>query len=89
MSVSRSAMGKSVDMSALVARNEKVRAVGNMNVNARGDILDSNNKIIQDNNQRVKKAYNQAVRNQAQPVQADELSPEEKKFFDDDEDVRK
>ena len=89
MSVSRSAMGKSVDMSALVARNEKVRAVGNMNVNARGDILDSNNKIIQDNNQRVKKAYNQAVRNQAQTVQADELSPEEKKFFDDDEDVQK
>ena len=44
--ISRSAMGKSVDMGALVSRNEKVRAVGNMNVNARGDILDSNNKII-------------------------------------------
>jgi len=88
MGVSRSAMGKSVDMSALVARNEKVRAVGNMSVNARGDILDSNNKIIQDNNQRVRKTYNQAVRNQP-ALQPDELSPEEKKFFDEDDDVQK
>jgi len=31
----RTAMGKVVDMSALASRNEKVRAVGNMKVNAR------------------------------------------------------
>ena len=63
--VFRSAMGKSVDMGSMVAKNEKVRAVGNMNVNARGDVLDSNNKIIRDNTQRVKESYKNTVRNQS------------------------
>ena len=40
----KSAMGKTVDMGSLLLRNEQTRAVGNMNVNARGDRLDSNNK---------------------------------------------
>lgn len=61
----RSAMGKSVDMGSMVAKNEKVRAVGNMNVNARGDILDSNNKIIRDNTQRVKESYKNTVKAQS------------------------
>lgn len=61
MTMHRSAMGKSVDMSALSGRNEKVRAVGNMNVNARGDVLDSHNRVIQDNSQRVKAAYQNTV----------------------------
>jgi uncharacterized membrane protein YukC len=63
----KSAMGRTVDMSALMNKNEKVRAVGNMNVNARGDVVDSNNKVIQDNTKRVKKAYNRTV-NTAQPA---------------------
>ena len=50
MATHRSAMGKEVDMSALRQRNEKTRAVGNMNVNARGDIIDSNGQVINDNN---------------------------------------
>ena len=37
----RSAQGKMIDMTALAARNERVRAVGNMNVNARGDTIDA------------------------------------------------
>ena len=57
----RTAQGKIVDMSQLAARNEKVRAVGNMNVNARGDIIDSHNRIIQDNTKRVKGSYQKAV----------------------------
>ncbi len=60
--VYRSAMGKPVDMGSIVSKNEKVRAVGNMNVNARGDILDSNNKIIRDNTKRVKDSYKNAVK---------------------------
>lgn len=63
--VYRSAMGKPVDMGSMVAKNEKVRAVGNMNVNARGDILDSSNNIIRDNTQRVKESYKNTVRNQS------------------------
>jgi len=44
--MARSALGREINMSALASRNEKVRAVGNMRVNARGDLLDSNNNII-------------------------------------------
>ena len=57
----RTAQGKIVDMSQLASKNEKVRAVGNMNVNARGDIIDSHNKIIQDNTKRVKSSYQKIV----------------------------
>ena len=45
--VYKSAMGKSVDLGALLLQNEHVRAVGNMNVNARGDRLDNNNQVIE------------------------------------------
>jgi len=42
----RSSMGKTVDIGALMLQNESVRAVGNMGVNARGDTLNSNNRVI-------------------------------------------
>ena len=42
----RSSMGKPVDIGALMLQNESVRAVGNMGVNARGDTLNSNNRVI-------------------------------------------
>ena len=45
--VYRSAQGKSVDLGTIMLQNEHVRAVGNMNVNARGDRLDSNNKVLE------------------------------------------
>ena len=40
----RSANGREIDMQKLVLKNETVRAVGNMNVNARGDVIDNRNK---------------------------------------------
>jgi hypothetical protein len=43
----RSAMGKTVDMGSLLLQNESVRAVGNMGVNARGDVINSNNRVIE------------------------------------------
>lgn len=61
MPLHRSAQGKMIDMSVIAAKNEKVRAVGNMNVNARGDIIDSDNKIIKDNTKRVKSSYQKIV----------------------------
>lgn len=61
MAIHRSAMGRTVDMAALSGKNEKVRAVGNMGVNARGDILDSHNQVVQDNTQRVKTSYQSTV----------------------------
>lgn len=54
-SVYRSANGKLVDMGALRLQNEQVRAVGNMKVNARGDLLDSGNRVVQTKPQQIKK----------------------------------
>lgn len=69
MAVYRSAMGKKVDMNTLMARNEKVRAVSNAKLNARGDVIDSNGKIIQTANNRVNENYAKTVGNRsAQPV---------------------
>jgi regulator of RNase E activity RraA len=58
-------MGKQVDMSILRAKNEKERAVGNMNVNARGDIIDSNNDIITDKNNRINVMYQKTMNSDA------------------------
>ena len=55
--VYKSAMGKEVDLGALLLQNENVRAVGNMNVNARGDVLDSANRIIDQKNRQVQRQY--------------------------------
>ena len=54
-------MGKPFDMDAFRSKNEKVRAVGNMPVNARGDIIDSNNRVIHDVNKRVGEMYNKTM----------------------------
>lgn len=55
--VYNSANGKKVDMGALRLKNEKVRAVGNMRVNARGDIIDDNNEVIRTRNEQVDTQY--------------------------------
>ena len=65
----RTAMGKSVDMAALTAKNEKTRAVGNMKVNARGDTIDAQGRIIRTATAKVNDSYNKTVGNRsAQPV---------------------
>lgn len=51
----RTAMGKVVDMGALMLQNEGVRAVGNMQVNAKGDKLNSTNKVIDKKTQQIKR----------------------------------
>jgi hypothetical protein len=53
----RSARGKTVDLDRILNDNETTRAVGNMNVNARGDAIDSKNKIVQSRNERIKNQY--------------------------------
>ena len=100
MAVHKTAMGKAVDMSSLASRHEKTRAVGNMNVNARGDILDSHNRVIQDNTKRVTTSYNTTVSDHLTPGKPPEyntsidklvedepveLLDSEKELFDDDE----
>jgi hypothetical protein len=51
----RTAQGKIVDLGQLILQNENVRAVGNMNVNARGDRLDSSNKVIDPKNKQIQR----------------------------------
>jgi hypothetical protein len=57
--VYKSANGKAVDMGALRLQNEKVRAVGNMKVNARGDEINDNNEVIRTRNEQVHQQYKQ------------------------------
>lgn len=49
----KTAQGQSIDLGAILLKNEHVRAVGNMNVNARGDLLDGSNRVIDQRNQQV------------------------------------
>lgn len=101
----RTAMGKTVDMAALAAKNERTRAVGNMKVNARGDTIDANGKIILPVTQKVGDKYQRTVGNKSaqpvkqnpppptrQPKQKQQLTQEELELessFDDDLEVEK
>lgn len=64
----RTAQGKMVDLGALQLKNENVRAVGNMGVNARGDIVDSSNKTVNTRNQQVAKQYRKQTNVVNEPV---------------------
>lgn len=61
--VYRTAQGKTVDMGRLALQNENVRAVGNMKVNARGDIVDDMNRVISKKTDQVQKQYNNQTSN--------------------------
>ena len=56
--------GRMVDIDKLRSANEAVRAVGNMSVNARGDVVGSNGKILQ-KKESVMKAYYNTPKGQA------------------------
>lgn len=87
----RTAQGKTIDMASLAAKHERVRAVGNMKVNARGDTIDAYGKIVIPVTQKVGEKYQRTVGNKsAQPVKQkpqtkpvipqhkpEELTPEE------------
>jgi len=68
--VYRTAKGQTLDIGSLLLQNENTRAVGNMNVNARGDKINSENKTIKGRNEQMtqhyRKTYNKTV--QDQPV---------------------
>ncbi len=57
----RSSQGKGIDLGALLLQNETVRAVGNMNVNARGDRIDNKGKSIDSRVQQKKRQYNKQI----------------------------
>lgn len=59
----RTAQGKMVDLGAMQLQNENTRAVGNMKVNARGDLIDSQNRPIDSRTQQVNKQYRRQTSN--------------------------
>lgn len=59
----RTAQGKPIDLGSLMLQNENTRAVGNMKVNARGDLLDGWNRPIESRTQQVKKQYDKQLTN--------------------------
>lgn len=79
----KTAMGKTIDMGSMAVANEKIRAVGNMSVNARGDIIDSNNNIVKTRQQQLAEQYSTQTKKQnrpgtAQKPQAEKPAPEAK-----------
>jgi hypothetical protein len=72
--VYRTAGGKTVDMGSLLLQNEEVRAVGNMRVNARGDALDSNNRIIDQKNRQITRQTQRQTNVNTVPVHSSNLS---------------
>jgi len=67
--VFRTAQGKTVDLGTIMLQNEHVRAVGNMNVNARGDKLDHNNHVIETKPRQIQRQNSRTTNVSADPVQ--------------------
>ena len=57
----RTAQGKVLDFEELTLRNEKTRAVGNMGVNAAGDIIDKGNNTVATKTRRVNNAHRRRI----------------------------
>lgn len=55
--VYKTAGGQMVDMDKLRMTNETAHAVGNMNVNARGDEIDSQGNIVRSRNEIMREYY--------------------------------
>jgi len=62
------AQGKKIDLGALQAQNENVRAVGNMQVNARGDRIDPNGEVIATRAQQVNRSLNRTTNAAPGPI---------------------
>jgi len=55
----RTMQGRMVDIEKLRAANESVQAVGNMNVNAKGDVLGASGQIVTPKEAVIRKYYEQ------------------------------
>lgn len=64
----KTAQGKTIDMGQLMLENEQVRAVGNMNVNARGDLLDGANRVIESKPKQVQRQYSRQVQSRSAKI---------------------
>ena len=84
----RTMQGRMVDIEKLRAANEGVQAVGNMNVNARGDVVGAGGQIVTPKAQVMKQYYEKPkgmvddtpIRSQPTPAPKVEAKPQVKKM---------
>jgi hypothetical protein len=68
--VYKTAQGRTIDMGAIKLKHETERAVGNMKVNARGDVVDETNAPIERRDQQVRRQYNKNNQLDSSPVRS-------------------
>ena len=74
--VYKTARGKMVDMDQVKLSNETAIAIGNMKVNARGDLIDGWNRPIDNRTQQVQKQYDRQLTNvRDEPVPTSAVKP--------------
>lgn len=73
--VYRTAQGKVVDLGAMMVQNETVRAVGNMNVNARGDVIDNQGRVLATRGEQVNRSLKQQTNANSGPVPSSSRAP--------------
>ena len=64
----RTAQGRVVDLGAMMVQNETVRAVGNMSVNARGDIIDNQGRVLATRGEQVNRNLNRQANVNSGPI---------------------
>ena len=68
MAIVKTHMGKTVDMTALITQNGHVRAAGNTNLNARGDLLGADGKVIKTKEQMVVEYHEKNPKSIKRPI---------------------
>ena len=71
----RTAQGKVVDLGAMMVQNETVRAVGNMNANARGDIIDNQGRVLATRGEQVNRNLNRQTNANSGPIPTSSRTP--------------
>lgn len=69
-----SSRGKNIDMGALRLKNEKVRAVGNMGVNSRGDRIDAKGNVIDSKSEQTQRRIQKQTNVSDSPVHSSSKS---------------
>jgi len=72
----RTAQGKVVDLGAMMTQNETIRAVGNMSVNARGDVIDNQGRVLATRGEQVNRNLNRQTNTSSGPVSSSNRKPE-------------
>ena len=71
----RTAQGKVVDLGAMMTQNETIRAVGNMSVNARGDVIDNQGRVLATRGEQVNRNLNRQTNTSSGPVSSSNRTP--------------